>query len=279
MFIIVYTSNNNNQNNINVIRRRTSSLPAPYTIISTAYSKDEKDDDIILNFTRWMQAIAHSNVVQSSPSSSPWIFPRISIFHTSVSAANDTSFFSIQHVESNNKADSSSLLLPELVLSPNILKAFVDDIVDHGEFDFVQKNKEKEDYYQQQHKYDLLVLAIMIETITNHRALSSASSSSSLSVIHHQHYSDTTMKSNNTNENMILWIHPSVTMVNGHLLRVLPDMVRRNNGLWLPSSSSFSSVVSDNNNNICNTHIFGFDASNKTIVHSILTKLYKKCLL
>ena len=271
-----------------MIRLRTSPRPTPYTVISTAYSKDEKDDAVVLNFRRWMHAIVQSNAVQSSPSSPPWISPKISIFHTSVSATNNTSFYPTHHDESNKKENSFFSLLPEFILSPNILKAFVDDIIDHGDFSFVTKSNKKEVYdqqqqqqQQQQHKYDLLVLAITIETITNHRVLSSASAPSSLLVNHHQHHNNATMKLNSSNENMILWIHPSVTIVNGHLLRVLPDLVRRNNGLWLPSSSFLSSVVSNNNNNdnICNTHIFGFDASNKTIVHSILTKLYKICLL
>ncbi|KAI7851108.1 hypothetical protein BDC45DRAFT_516444 [Circinella umbellata] len=257
----VYTNSNNNQNNNHLIQSLKPSS-TPYTIISTIYSKDEKDDVIILNFEQWMQSISRLNLVQSSPTTS-WIFPEVLIFHTSVSA-NYTSFFSIHSEKnsnrSNKKEDSPFLLLPELVQSPKVLKAFVDDIID-GDFDIVKKNIEKE---EQQHKYDLLVLAIMIEAITNHRV---SSSSSILSIYHHHH--DTIIKSNNINENIILWVHPYVTMTNGHLLRVLPDMVRRNNGLWLPSSS----------NNICKTTLFGFDASNQTVVNSILIELYTTCLL
>ncbi|KAI9491373.1 hypothetical protein BDB00DRAFT_833357 [Zychaea mexicana] len=78
-------------------------------------------------------------------------------------------------------------------------------------------------------------------------------------------------------DGIVLWIDPTVTLANAHLLRELPSLVLQNNnnaGIWAPKSNS---VLAPEKPPSCSSgtlpRIVGFDASNKMVVKHLLTKL------
>ncbi|KAI9271796.1 hypothetical protein BDA99DRAFT_305142 [Phascolomyces articulosus] len=220
----------------------------PYTIVSTAYlNNNEKDMDHILCFTRWIEGLRSNFNQRASPTTTA--FPAVIILYASISSNNHRSSMPPLLFDNSNQISNDNI-------SPITVKHIVDDAF----YDIlVDRDKESDGGVIKGRQHEFLLLSLTIKAIAT---------TLFPSVHHYNNSSLLDNNNNNSDDHIVLWVDPTVTLVNSHLLHSLPTMVRRSNGLWLPSGDI---------NSLCNARLFGFDASNEKVVTYLLAKFSTAC--